>query len=156
MCRHLLLSSLLFVLAQGCWATSPLKLHRGIYFAENSYSLNERQLEMVGAIACSTIASNAPVVVRAYASSHERNAKGLAMLRLRYVQKLLTQHGVPKEHVLVESKGDAYPVADERSRLGRAKNRHIQVEGLGFLKRDVCGPISVDDPKYTREAIRAM
>ncbi len=147
MYRHLLFSGLIFALSHSCWATSPLKLYRDIYFADNSHRLSERQLEMVGAIACSTIAMNAPVVVTAFASKHERNASALALKRLSYVQKLLIQHGVPEENVFVESKGDKHPIASEESTLGQAKNRHIEIDVLGWWNPKVCRNVAIDQPK---------
>ncbi len=58
----------------------------------------------------------------------------LSMRRAKAVKAFLVSKGIPAERVFTEGKGESQPVADNRTREGRAKNRRVEVEVVG--KRD--------------------
>jgi OOP family OmpA-OmpF porin len=51
--------------------------------------------------------------------------------RARAVKAYLVSKGVDKRRVYVESRGESQPVADNRTREGRAKNRRVEIEVIG-------------------------
>ena len=55
----------------------------------------------------------------------------LSERRARAVKAFLVSKGVPESRVFTEGKGERQPVADNRSREGRAKNRRVEVEVVG-------------------------
>lgn len=54
--------------------------------------------------------------------------------RARAVKAYLVSKGVDKRRVYVESRGESQPVADNRTREGRAKNRRVEIEVIGTTK----------------------
>jgi OOP family OmpA-OmpF porin len=55
----------------------------------------------------------------------------LSERRARAVKAFLVSKGIPEARVFTEGKGERSPVADNRSRDGRAKNRRVEVEVVG-------------------------
>jgi OOP family OmpA-OmpF porin len=51
--------------------------------------------------------------------------------RAQAVKAYLVSKGVDKRRVYVESRGESQPVADNRTREGRAKNRRVEIEVIG-------------------------
>lgn len=55
----------------------------------------------------------------------------LSERRAKAVKAFLVSKGIPESRVFTEGKGERQPVADNRSREGRAKNRRVEVEVVG-------------------------
>lgn len=55
----------------------------------------------------------------------------LSMRRAKAVKAFLVSKGIPESRVFTEGKGERQPVADNRSREGRAQNRRVEVEVVG-------------------------
>jgi OOP family OmpA-OmpF porin len=51
------------------------------------------------------------------------------------VKNFLVEKGVEKNRIYTEGKGSTQPVADNKTREGRAKNRRVEVEVVGTRKR---------------------
>jgi outer membrane protein OmpA-like peptidoglycan-associated protein len=132
---------LLAAFSQSGLAASPLKIERWIFFDPNSTSIGDVQLSILRGVACHAIANKAPLGVTAFASKHERQPDRLAVRRLRRVEAKLVELGVARSQLIGQSKGDTTPVADEGHRVGQAKNRRVELTGLGFANMEVCGPV---------------
>ncbi len=57
--------------------------------------------------------------------------QGLSLKRSAAVKDYLVSKGVEKNRVYTEGKGEAQPVADNKTREGRAKNRRVEIEVVG-------------------------
>lgn len=58
----------------------------------------------------------------------------LGQRRADAVKAYLVSQGVPANRIYTDSKGESQPVADNRTREGRAKNRRVEVEVVGTTK----------------------
>jgi len=58
----------------------------------------------------------------------------LSMRRAQAVKAFLVSKGIPEARVFVEGKGERNPIADNRTRDGRAKNRRVDIEVVGTKK----------------------
>ncbi len=57
--------------------------------------------------------------------------QGLSMKRSEAVKAYLVSHGIEKNRVYTEGKGEKQPVADNKTKEGRAKNRRVEIEVVG-------------------------
>ena len=57
--------------------------------------------------------------------------QGLSMKRSEAVKAYLVSNGVEKNRVYTEGKGEKQPVADNKTKEGRAKNRRVEIEVVG-------------------------
>ena len=57
--------------------------------------------------------------------------QGLSMRRSEAVKAYLVSNGIEKNRVYTEGKGEKQPVADNKTREGRAKNRRVEIEVVG-------------------------
>lgn len=55
----------------------------------------------------------------------------LGMRRAQAVKAYLVSKGIEPKRVYVDSKGERQPVADNKTALGRAKNRRVEIEVIG-------------------------
>ncbi len=55
----------------------------------------------------------------------------LSIRRAESVKAYLASRGVPANRVYTEGKGEKQPVADNKTRDGRAKNRRVEIEVIG-------------------------
>jgi OOP family OmpA-OmpF porin len=55
----------------------------------------------------------------------------LSVARSEAVKNFLVSKGVERNRVYTEGKGEAQPVADNKTAEGRAKNRRVEVEVVG-------------------------
>ena len=55
----------------------------------------------------------------------------LSVARSEAVKAYLTGKGVEKNRVYTEGKGEKQPVADNKTKDGRAKNRRVEIEVVG-------------------------
>ena len=55
----------------------------------------------------------------------------LSMRRSESVKAYLVSKGVEKNRVYTEGKGEKQPVADNKTKEGRAKNRRVEIEVVG-------------------------
>ena len=65
--------------------------------------------------------------------SDEYNNK-LSMRRSNAVKAYLVSKGVDKTRIYTEGKGESQPVADNKTKEGRAKNRRVEIEVVGARK----------------------
>jgi OOP family OmpA-OmpF porin len=61
--------------------------------------------------------------------------QGLSVRRAEAVKTYLVGKGVERNRVYTEGKGEAQPVADNRTGEGRAKNRRVEIEVVGTRNR---------------------
>jgi OOP family OmpA-OmpF porin len=55
----------------------------------------------------------------------------LSMRRAEAVKAYLVSKGIEKNRVYTEGKGEKQPVADNKTKEGRAKNRRVEIEVVG-------------------------
>ncbi|MEY3875771.1 MAG: hypothetical protein RIR50_942 [Pseudomonadota bacterium] len=58
----------------------------------------------------------------------------LSIRRAEAVKKYLVSQGIEAKRIYVEGKGESQPVADNKTKEGRAKNRRVQIEAIGTRK----------------------
>ena len=58
----------------------------------------------------------------------------LGLRRAESVKAYLISRGLEKNRVYTESKGERQPVADNKTREGRARNRRVEIEVIGIAK----------------------
>ncbi len=58
----------------------------------------------------------------------------LSMRRAQAVKAFLVSKGIDKTRVYTEGKGEKQPVADNKTKEGRAKNRRVEIEVVGARK----------------------
>ena len=56
----------------------------------------------------------------------------LSQRRAEAVKAYLVSLGVAKNRIYTEGKGESQPTADNKTAAGRAKNRRVEVEVIGF------------------------
>jgi OOP family OmpA-OmpF porin len=71
------------------------------------------------------------IVAVGHAAGGERNAQALSVKRAEAVKAYLVSRGVEKNRVYTEGKGDKQPVADNKTKEGKAKNRRVEIEVVG-------------------------
>ncbi len=57
--------------------------------------------------------------------------QGLSVKRSEAVKAYLVSKGIDKSRIYTEGKGEKQPVADNKTRAGRAQNRRVEVEVVG-------------------------
>ena len=55
----------------------------------------------------------------------------LSVRRAEAVKAYLVSKGIERNRVYTEGKGEKQPVADNRTKEGRAKNRRVEIEVVG-------------------------
>ena len=58
----------------------------------------------------------------------------LSVKRAEAVKAYLVSKGIEKNRVYTEGKGEKQPVADNKTKEGRAKNRRVEIEVVGTRK----------------------
>ncbi|WP_119286599.1 outer membrane protein OmpA [Azohydromonas sediminis] len=66
--------------------------------------------------------------------TNEYNQK-LSVRRAEAVKQYLVSKGIEANRIYTEGKGETQPVADNRTREGRAKNRRVEIEVVGTRRR---------------------
>jgi len=59
----------------------------------------------------------------------------LSVRRAESVKAYLTSKGIAANRVYTEGKGEKQPVADNKTKEGRAKNRRVEIEVIGTRKQ---------------------
>ncbi|WP_028357887.1 outer membrane protein OmpA [Brackiella oedipodis] len=57
--------------------------------------------------------------------------QGLSERRAAAVKNYLVSQGVPADQIIAQGRGEAQPIADNKTREGRARNRRVEVEIIG-------------------------
>jgi OOP family OmpA-OmpF porin len=57
--------------------------------------------------------------------------QGLSVKRAEAVKAYLVSKGIEKNRVYTEGKGEKQPVADNKTKEGKAKNRRVEIEVVG-------------------------
>ena len=65
----------------------------------------------------------------------DRYNQKLSVRRAEAVKAYLVSKGIEANRVYTEGKGEKQPVADNRTREGRAKNRRVEIEVVGTRAR---------------------
>jgi OmpA-OmpF porin, OOP family len=60
--------------------------------------------------------------------------QALSIRRVESVKAYLVSNGVPAEQIKTEGRGESEPVADNKTREGRMKNRRVEIEVVGTQK----------------------
>jgi OOP family OmpA-OmpF porin len=58
----------------------------------------------------------------------------LSLRRAQAVKAYLVSKGIDKTRIYTEGKGEKQPVADNKTKEGRAKNRRVEIEVVGSRK----------------------
>ena len=58
----------------------------------------------------------------------------LSLRRSQAVKAYLVSKGIEKTRIYTEGKGEKQPVADNKTKEGRAKNRRVEIEVVGSRK----------------------
>lgn len=58
----------------------------------------------------------------------------LSLRRSQAVKAYLVSKGIDKTRIYTEGKGEKQPVADNKTKEGRAKNRRVEIEVVGSRK----------------------
>ena len=58
----------------------------------------------------------------------------LSVKRAESVKAYLVSKGIEKNRIYTEGKGEKQPVADNKTKEGRAKNRRVEIEVVGARK----------------------
>lgn len=61
----------------------------------------------------------------------EKYNQGLSERRAAAVKQYLASRGVPADQIIAQGRGELQPVADNKTKAGRAKNRRVEVEIIG-------------------------
>ena len=72
--------------------------------------------------------SRVAVVGHSDSSGNETWNERLSLARAKAVADYLVGAGIPAERLLVESRGSAFPIADNKTAYGRSRNRRIEFE----------------------------
>ncbi len=64
----------------------------------------------------------------------EKYNQGLSERRANTVKNYLVTKGIPADRIYAEGKGELSPVADNKTREGRAQNRRVEIEIVGVRK----------------------
>ena len=59
----------------------------------------------------------------------------LSLRRAEAVKAYLVERGVPSNLIYVEGKGETMPIADNKTRDGRAQNRRVEIEVVGLVAK---------------------
>lgn len=69
------------------------------------------------------------------AQGSDASNQKLSVKRAEAVKAYLTSKGVEKNRVYTEGKGEKQPVADNKTKEGRTKNRRVEIEVVGTRKK---------------------
>lgn len=64
----------------------------------------------------------------------EQYNQGLSERRANTVKNYLIAQGIPADRIYAEGKGELSPIADNKTREGRAQNRRVEIEIVGVRK----------------------
>ena len=111
----------------GCPQTATLKVN----FAPAKYDISEELISQLQEFALFLKENRGyQVVIYGYTDSlgrKESNRK-LSQNRANSIKEVLTRYGISITRLTSIGKGDANPIADNKTKEGRAKNRRIEVE----------------------------
>ena len=74
------------------------------------------------------------VNVRADSVGSDVYNQKLSVKRAESVKAYLVSKGIEKNRIYTEGKGEKQPVADNKTKEGRAKNRRVEIEVVGTRK----------------------
>ena len=119
------------------WASSPLQIAADVFFEPGSSVLHGEQIDQLDRLKCRVGTTSVDVlVVVGNASSRERNAQTLALARALAVKQWFadnTEWGATRVHA--EGRGASWPVADNETDEGSAKNRRVEMEVVSSVTR---------------------
>ncbi len=101
-----------------------------VYFARNSFKLNDRYLFALDKIAVSFDRyPERTILVHGHASGDEGNKKELSLKRAAAVKEYLIQiKSIPNNKVAIKALADTQPLAEEKDAKGKARNRCVRVQ----------------------------
>jgi outer membrane protein OmpA-like peptidoglycan-associated protein len=109
----------------------PYTKRKTIHFANNSYAISADQSTLIKSFADTIKASNNgkfSIVGHTDDSGSEQQNLLLAQLRAQAVyDRLITQYGIPKEHLEIISAGGSKPIASNKDESGRILNRRTEL-----------------------------
>lgn len=121
-------------LAKPTPASEKVTLDADAFFDFNKSTLKPKGRESLSALASQLSKMQLEVVV---ATGHTDAVGGdafnqrLSERRATAVKEFLQTQGVPADRIFVEGKGEKQPIANNKTRDGRAKNRRVLVEVVG-------------------------
>ncbi len=117
--------------------STKVVLNADTFFDFDKATLKPEGRQMLDQVASQVDAVNLETLI---ATGHtdsigtEKYNQGLSERRANTVKNYLVTKGIPADRIYAEGKGELSPVADNKTREGRAQNRRVEIEIVGVRK----------------------